>query len=197
MAEPGVLFGDVALAQDLCARLCHDLVGPLGTMAGAVEMVGDDPEAAELAREATASLRGKLQLWRAACGAGTGPMRPAEMAELLDGTLAGGRATAQVDSLPPGHSFEAPAAQLLLVAAMLAGEALPRGGIVRLEPEGGGVAVRPEGRVVAWPAALAASLAGQPAEGPRAVLAPMLARLAAAAGWRAALLGEALLLRPA
>ena len=64
--------GGLTLAQDLCARLCHDLVGPLGTMANAVEMVGDDPDAAELAREAAASLRAKLQLWRAACGAGTG-----------------------------------------------------------------------------------------------------------------------------
>jgi histidine phosphotransferase ChpT len=192
MAEPGLM-----LAQDLCARLCHDLVGPLGTMAGAVEMVGDDPEAAELAREAAASLRAKLQLWRAACGAGTGPMRPAEIAALLDGTLAGGRAEAVVESLPAGSSFDAPVAQLLLVAAMLAGEALPRGGTVHLSPEAGGVAVRPEGRVVAWPAALAASLEGAPAEGPRAVLAPMLARLAPLAGWRAVLSAEALLLRPA
>jgi histidine phosphotransferase ChpT len=191
MAEPGL-----TLAQDLCARLCHDLVGPLGTMAGAVEMVGDDPEAAELAREAAASLRAKLQLWRAACGAGTGPMRPAEIAQLLDGTLAGGRATVAIDSLPPDHSFEPPAAQLLLVAAMLAGEALPRGGTVRLQLEAGSVMVRPEGRVVTWPAALAASLEGAPAEGPRAVLAPMLARLAPLAGWRAELSGEALLLQP-
>ncbi|MBC9179916.1 hypothetical protein, partial [Pseudoroseomonas ludipueritiae] len=87
-AEPGL-----SLAQDLCARLCHDLVGPLGTVAGAVEMVGDDPEAAELAREAALSLRGRLQLWRAACGAGTGPMKPPDMAALLEGNLAGGRAS--------------------------------------------------------------------------------------------------------
>ncbi len=192
MAEPGL-----TLAQDLCARLCHDLVGPLGTVAGAVEMVGDDPEAAELARDATASLRAKLQLWRAACGAGTGPMRADEIAQLLDGTLAGGRATASVESLPPDISFDAPVAQLILVGAMLAGEALPRGGAVHLWPEAGGVRLRPEGRVVAWPAALVASLAGEPAEGPRAVLAPMLAHLAPQAGWRAVLSDDGLLLRPA
>ncbi|MFC7551451.1 hypothetical protein ACFQU7_02740 [Pseudoroseomonas wenyumeiae] len=90
------------LAQDLCARLCHDLVGPLGTVAGAVEMVTEDPEAAELAREAAASLRGRLQLWRAACGAGTGPMTPPDLAALLDGNLAGGRASPALGALPPG-----------------------------------------------------------------------------------------------
>jgi histidine phosphotransferase ChpT len=191
MAETGLM-----LAQDLCARLCHDLVGPLGTVAGAVEMVGDDPEAADLARDAAASLRGRLQLWRAACGAGTGPMTPPELGALLDGNLAGGRATAALGALPPAQSFAAPVAQLLLVAAMLGGEALPRGGIVRLLPQEGGVALRPEGRVLAWPAALGAALAGEAAEGPRAVLAPLLARLATAAGWQARLTEEALLLHP-
>ncbi|MFD1111436.1 histidine phosphotransferase family protein [Pseudoroseomonas ludipueritiae] len=190
-AEPGL-----SLAQDLCARLCHDLVGPLGTVAGAVEMVGDDPEAAELAREAALSLRGRLQLWRAACGAGTGPMKPPDMAALLEGNLAGGRASLALGALPPGESFAAPVAQLLLVGAMLGGEALPRGGVVHLLPQGGGVAVRPEGRVLNWPPALAAALAGEPAEGPRAVLAPLLAQLAGAAGWQARLTEEALLLHP-
>jgi histidine phosphotransferase ChpT len=186
---------ELMLAQDLCARLCHDLVGPLGTVAGAVEMVGDDPEAAELARDAAASLRGRLQLWRAAGGAGTGPMTPADIRTLLEGNLAGGRATADLDPLP-AEAFPAPVAQLLLVGAMLGGEALPRGGVVRLLPRDGGILIQPEGRVLAWPAALASALAGHPVEGPRAVLAPLLARLAHAAGWQARLEAESLLLQP-
>jgi histidine phosphotransferase ChpT len=196
MEQVRVNMAGLMLAQDLCARLCHDLVGPLGTMAGAVDMVADDPEAADLAREATASLRARLQFWRAACGAGTGPMTPADLAELLEGVLAGGRATVATDALPARHSFPAPVAQLLLVAAMLAGEALPRGGLVRLLPDGAGVALWPEGRGAAWPPALPAVLAGQPAEGPRAVLAPMLLHLARAAGWRATLSSEVLVLQP-
>jgi histidine phosphotransferase ChpT len=71
------------LAQDLCARLCHDLAGPLGTIAGAVDMVADDPEAAELARDAANNLRARLQLWRAAIGAGTGPLTAVDVAALL------------------------------------------------------------------------------------------------------------------
>jgi histidine phosphotransferase ChpT len=189
--QPGL-----TLAQDLCARLCHDLVGPLGTMAGALDLLDDDPEAAALAREAAASLRARLQLWRAACGAGTGPMTPAEMAAMLEGVLGNGRAVADVSALPAGQAFEPEVAQLLLVATLLGGEALPRGGVVRLVAEGGGVAVLPEGRVVAWPAALGEALAGGGAEGPRAVLAPILVRLAQAAGWSAHLSAEALALRP-
>ncbi|MBO1074036.1 histidine phosphotransferase family protein [Roseomonas marmotae] len=186
---------DLTLAQDLCARLCHDLVGPLGTMAGAVEMAGDDPEAGDLAREAASSLRARLQLWRAACGAGTGPMSPPELAALLEGNLAGGRATLALE-VPPERIFPSALAQLLLVAAMLGGEALPRGGVVRLRPHGTGLELRPEGRVLAWPPSLAAALAGEAAEGPRAVLAPILLRLAGAAGWQARLEPEALTLRP-
>ncbi|MBC9208685.1 hypothetical protein IBL26_17680 [Roseomonas aerophila] len=186
----------LTLAQDLCARLCHDLVGPLGTMAGALDLLDDDAEAAALAREAAASLRARLQVWRAACGAGTGPMTAPEMAALLEGVLGGGRVTADVTALPPGETFAPDVAQLLLVAALLGGEALPRGGVVRLAPAEGGVAVLPAGRVLAWPAALADALAGQEVEGPRQVLAPVLVRLAQAAGWAVSLSAEALTLRP-
>jgi histidine phosphotransferase ChpT len=192
--QPPISF---SLAQDLCARLCHDLVGPLGTMAGALDMLDDDPEAAALAREAAAGLRARLQLWRAACGAGTGPMTAPEMAALLDGVLSGGRTSADLSALPPGEPFPAPVAQLLLVAALLGSEALPRGGVVHLLAEGAGIAVRPEGRSLAWPPALAEALAGGAPEGPRAVLAPVAVQLAALAGWRVVLAAEALVLRPA
>lgn len=184
------------LTQDLCARLCHDLVGPLGTLAGALDLLNEDPEAAALAREAAASLRARLQLWRAACGAGTGPMTPAEMAELLDGVM-NGRATADLTGLPAGHSFAAPVAQLLLVAAMVGGEALPRGGVVRLLAGPEEIAVCPEGRVLAWPPALTDALEGRPVEGPRAVLGPILGHLAEAAGWRISLSEQGLTLRAA
>jgi histidine phosphotransferase ChpT len=197
------------LAQDLCARLCHDLVGPLGTMAAALDMLDDDPEAAGLARDASASLRAKLQFWRAAAGAGTGPMLPAELVLLLEGVLAGGRATADVTGLPASRVFPAPVAQLLLVAIMLAGEALPRGGLVHVSSllpgvsmklgvaREAGVALKPEGRGMVWPPGVALVLGGGVAEGPRAVLAPMLAHLAVSAGWHAALREEILELRPA
>jgi histidine phosphotransferase ChpT len=56
------------LAQLICARLCHDLVGPAGTVEGALSLVGTAgaDEAMEVARDALASLRARLALFHAA-----------------------------------------------------------------------------------------------------------------------------------
>lgn len=188
-----------SLAQDLCARLCHDLVGPLGTIGGAMSLLGEDPEAAGLAQDAVAEMRRRLSYWRAACGAGTGPLALSEIATLLDGMLAGGRARFDLGAMPRDRVLPAPVAQLLLVAAMLAGEAVSRGGVVHLGPGAAAEALvlRPEGRVVAWAPGVAAALGGDASAGPRGILATMLRVLAEGAGWRAALRaeGEAMVLR--
>jgi histidine phosphotransferase ChpT len=179
---------ELVLAQDLCARLCHDLVGPLGTVGGAMALLEEEPDAAELAQEAAGVLRRRLEFWRAACGAGTGPLDLATLGTLVEGVLAGGRARLDSSALPPDRVLPAPVAQLVLVAAMLAAEGLPRGGVVRLAPEGGeALALRLDGAQAAWPPALAASLQGQAGAGPRAVLGAMLPRLAGLAGWTAGL----------
>jgi hypothetical protein len=78
---------------------------------------------------------------------------------------------------------------LALNAALLGAEALPRGGTVRLAGDPGrGLLVCPEGRDAAWPAGLLGLLCGHPVEaalqeGPRRVVAPLLAGLVAQAGW--------------
>ncbi|WP_161600768.1 histidine phosphotransferase family protein [Teichococcus oryzae] len=174
---------ETTLAQDLCARLCHDLVGPLGTVAGALDMLGEDPEAADLARDAAGEIRRRLKFWRAACGGGGSAVAVPELAGLLDGMLAGGRARLELRTLAEDEPIPSPVAQMLLMAALLAGEALPRGGTVALTQEAEGYTLRPEGRVVNWPAALLAVLEGQPAQGPRELPAGMLRRHADAAGW--------------
>lgn len=180
---------EVNLAQDLCARLCHDLVGPLGTVAGALDMLGDDPEAAELARDAAAEIRRRLKFWRAACGGGGGPIACSEVLALTDGMMAGGRARLELDALAPEEVLPAPVGQLALLAALLAGEALPRGGMVRLARHGGGLLLTVEGRVVAWPPALAAALSGADEGGPREAMAVLMLRLARATGWTVLLAG--------
>jgi histidine phosphotransferase ChpT len=182
---------ELVLAQDLCARLCHDLVGPLGTVGGAMALLEEEPEAAELAQEAAGVLRRRLEFWRAACGAGTGPLDLATIGTLVEGVLAGGRARLDSAALPPDRVLPAQVAQLLLVAAMLAAEGLPRGGVVRLAAEGGeSLALRLEGTQAAWPATLATALEGQSGPGPRAVLGAMLPRLAGLAGWTARMVPE-------
>jgi histidine phosphotransferase ChpT len=77
-----------------------------------------------------------------------------------------------------------------LNAALLAAEALPRGGVVTLSGAAeAGLVVLPSGISAAWPPPL---LSGTPvqdalADGPRHVVAPMLLALLANLGWRARL----------
>jgi histidine phosphotransferase ChpT len=172
----------LSLAQDVCARICHDLGGPLGALSGALELAEVEPvEALSVARDGAEAMRRRLRLWRAAAGAGTGPLDRRGLAELLEGTLANGRVTADLSGLPEAP-LPAALAQAALAAAMLGSEALPRGGTIHPAGNGTGIAIWPEGRNAAWPAALAAALAGEAVAGPRDVLAPLLLHLAGEAG---------------
>ncbi|MFC0409040.1 histidine phosphotransferase family protein [Roseomonas elaeocarpi] len=175
---------DLALTQDLCARLCHDLGGPLGGVTGALDLIDQTPEAVEVAREGMEALNWRLRLWRAVAGAGAGPMGRAEILQLLDGAHAGGRTRIDGTALAEAE-LPADAARAVLAAAMLGAEALPRGGTVHLSGGPDGVRVRPEGRNAAWTEALAQedAVAGR-SSGPRGVLLPLLLCLAEAAGWR-------------
>lgn len=159
---------DARLAQLLCARLCHELGGPVGTVEGAVALLAGggmgaagEAEALEVAAEGAATLRRRLHLYRAAWGGGGGDLGLPELLELLEGGVAGGRARVAAEGLPPGVILPAGLAQVLLNAVLLAGEALPRGGVVRLAgaPPAQAIAVLPEGPGAAWPAGLAAALA--------------------------------------
>ncbi|MFN7635122.1 MAG: histidine phosphotransferase family protein [Acetobacteraceae bacterium] len=178
---PGVTSDELTLAQDLAARVCHDLGGAVGIVAGMLDLVGDaDGEALADAREGAAELRRRLLLWRAATG-GAGPLALSDLSDLSKGQLAGGRATLSLKSAPP---LSAESGQILLLAAMVAAEALPRGGTVEIASESGEVLVLPDGPLVRWPAALLALLSGQAVEaGPRSVLPRLFLLLARAHGW--------------
>jgi histidine phosphotransferase ChpT len=145
------------LAQVMCARLCHDLVGPAGTVEGAISLVGTAgaDEAMEVARDALAALRARLALFRAAWGGGLGDSTLSELLALLDGQVAGGRERVELAAgaaLRPDTVLAAPLAQLVLNAVLLGGEALPRGGTVVLAGDPAQtLAVCPEGPSAVWP----------------------------------------------
>ena len=66
----------LALAQAVCSRLCHDLGGPVGALSGALEMLGEPgDDAAEVAVDAARIIDRRLRFWRAAVG-GPGPVPP-------------------------------------------------------------------------------------------------------------------------
>jgi histidine phosphotransferase ChpT len=195
-----VVSDELSLAQDLAARICHDLGGPVGMVAGMLDLPEEpDAEALASAREGAAELFRRLLLWRAATG-GSGPIALSDLPGLAQGVLAGGRAAL---TLACDATLPAEAGQILLLAAMVAGEALTKGGTVEIGCEGGDVLVFADGPIVRWPPALLALLGGEAAEtGARTVLPRFLLRLLSAHGWQASLLsgrdGAAvlLLLRP-
>ncbi|WP_458096037.1 histidine phosphotransferase family protein [Roseomonas sp. WA12] len=173
---------ELSLAQDVCARICHDLGGPLGALSGALDLAEAAPdEALSVARDGAEAMRRRLRLWRAAAGAGIGPLGRDGLAELLDGSLSNGRVMIDLSGLD-ASVMPAPLAQALLAAAMVGSEALPRGGLVRVAGCDSEVTITPEGRNANWPHALTAVLAGETVTGPRDVVAPLLLSLSEAAG---------------
>lgn len=182
------------LAETLGARLCHDLAGLVGTLAGAVEMLaearGHDPDALREAEQAARELTARLRLLRAAWGGECGEMDRDGIAALLPGLATSGRVAVDLSGLT--RRYPEAFARALLNLLLLAHEAVSRGGTVALADDpAGGVLARIEGPRAAWPPALVALLAAGDdasgpavAAGPRGMQAPLLAALARRAGLR-------------
>lgn len=177
----------LALAQAVCTRLCHDLGGPAGALSGALEMLGEaGDDAAEVAVDAARIIDRRLRFWRAAVGGPGGDLDSAALGQLAEGLTLGRRATVDLSALPVGTLIESHLTQPLLLAMLVGVEAMPRGGTLRVAlTPCGGFAVWPDGPGAAWPPGLTDLLAGQqPVPVPRAVALPLLAATAAAARMR-------------
>ena len=128
-------MNSVELASLLCSRLCHDLLSPVGALNNGIELLADeqDPEmrerCLELLAESARATANKLKFFRLAFGAGGGfgeEIDTREAKTALEG-LYGDKQTelgwmVGDDKLPKG------AVKLLLNLAMIAGDALVRGG---------------------------------------------------------------------
>lgn len=133
---------DLQLLELLAAKLCHDLVGPVGAVANGVELLradgAGDPEVVGLIENSARSASRRLQLFRIAFGTGnalpaTG--RVAEIRRLAAGYLEGGRI--ELDWPNPDATTEAAAGRsgvkLSLMLLLVAVEALPRGGMLKVK----------------------------------------------------------------
>lgn len=155
----------VDFASLLCSRLCHDLMSPVGALNNGIELLADetDPEMREkclelLADSARASAN-KLKFFRLAFGAGGGfgeaiDTHEAEIA--LEG-LFGAERRIELGWAVEEEKLPKDAVKLLLNLALLAGDALVRGGRldVGAELRGGEIelAVRAQGpRILLDPA---------------------------------------------
>ena len=126
----------VDLASLLCSRLCHDLMSPVGALNNGIELLADeqDPEMREkcldlLADSARASAN-KLKFFRLAFGAagGFGEEIDTHEAQLALEGLFGAERRIELGWMVAGDRLRKAAAKLLLNLAMLAGDALVRGG---------------------------------------------------------------------
>ena len=187
----------VDLASLLCSRLCHDLMSPIGALNNGIELLADenDPEMREkclelLADSARASAN-KLKFFRLAFGAagGFGEEIDTHEAEVALQGLFGAERRIELGWVVSDEKLPKGAVKLLLNLAMLAGDALVRGGRldVGAERENGQIelAVRAEGpRIMLDPIlreTLASGSNGAPIE-PRAAGAWLSHNLVAEAG---------------
>jgi histidine phosphotransferase ChpT len=126
----------VDLASLLCSRLCHDLMSPVGALNNGVELMADeqDPEmrekCLELLGESARASANKLKFFRLAFGAGGGfgdSIDTREAQAALDGVF-GPERRIELGWMVPGDKLPKGAIKLLLNLALLAGDALVRGG---------------------------------------------------------------------
>lgn len=135
----------VRAVELLCSRLCHDLIGPVGAINNGVELIEEGGggeamgEALDLVADSARTAARRLALFRLALGAGSGggvlPIPGTR--EALEGWFAGGRIQfiwrPALIVPPPGLL------KLVLLSALIAEEALPRGGTLTLTGDDGGL----------------------------------------------------------
>ncbi|WP_340315291.1 histidine phosphotransferase family protein [Rhizorhabdus argentea] len=139
-------------ASLLCSRLCHDLLSPVGALNNGLELLADetDPEmrarCMELLAESAAASANKLKFFRLAFGAAGGfgeLVDTREARAAVEGLHGNGKVKlgwmVQANALPKG------AIKVLLNLALIAGDALVRGGQLDVAAEGGEIVIRAEG----------------------------------------------------
>lgn len=167
MSESGV-----DLAALLCSKLCHDLLSPVGAINNGLELLEDetDPEMRDrcldlLADSARASAD-KLKYFRLAFGAAGGfgdEVDPAEAKQLVE-SLVGDQGKITLGWAVQNGTLPKKAIKILLNLALIAREALVRGGQLDVGAEQGDngieVVVRAEGPKIALDDGIRAALEG-------------------------------------
>ncbi len=147
------------LAALLCARLCHDLSGPLGALIGLLEIAREEQQAAEtiaVAEETATALAARLKLLRAAWGQDGEDLDLAQLQDVAGALSAGRPVRLEVSGLQAGVVFGPIAGRLLLNVLLLAAESLPGGGLITLTGSADGtILVTIAGPRAGWPQCLA------------------------------------------
>ncbi|HLJ65706.1 MAG TPA: histidine phosphotransferase family protein [Stellaceae bacterium] len=160
---------ELRVLELLCARLCHELVSPVGAVNNGVELLED--EEAGLGRDAIALIgqsgrkaARRLQFYRFAYG-GDAVGDGSVVADLAQGLFEGGKVGCvwPKDANRLAHAWQRLACNMLVLGA----ESLPRGGQVTLRligEGGGGLEVRAAGEALKLTGERRAALAANSAE---------------------------------
>jgi len=154
----------IDLASLLCSRLCHDLMSPVGALSNGIELMADedDPEMREhcmqLLADSARTTANKLKFFRLAFGAagGFGAEVDTSEAESVVRGLFGADKKIELSWAVSDGKLPKGVVKLLLNLALIAGDALVRGGRLDIGAECGGeeieLVIRAEGpRVIVDP----------------------------------------------
>lgn len=164
------------LAALLCSRVCHDLISPVGAIMNGLEVMEEDKDDAEtktfamdLIKKSARTASAKLQFCRLAFGAAgsAGAQIDSGDAEKVTRGLIEDEKTKITWNLPrvllPKNRVK-----LLLNMMLIAGQTIPRGGTITVDPIGEGdtmsFKVRSNGTNARLPQAVPGLLKGQPGE---------------------------------
>jgi len=164
-----------SLSALLCARICHDLISPVGALGTAIEIL-DDPnnvdmhgDAMDLVRTSSRQASAKLKFLRLALVAGgsaPGVIPTAEVTQLSNDMFADSKPDLIWDIDTDG--IDKNRARILMNLIMLAIQAAPRGGTVTVSRTGDGDGASfklvSQGPKVRLDAAVAKSIAGKAPE---------------------------------
>ncbi len=167
-------MNSLTLAAMLCAKLCHDLVGPIGALNNGIEILADeeDPaqraEASELLGASALEAARRLRFFRIAFGVAGSLGQAIDAGELRSAAeeyFAAGKvrlAWPRPSGGDAGRSLDKREAKLLLNLILLAAAALPRGGTIAVGLGTGTrrFEVRAEGAAIRFEAELATALVG-------------------------------------
>ena len=166
----------VDFASLLCSRLCHDLLSPVGALNNGLELLADehDPEmrarCLELLSDSAKASANKLKFFRLAFGAAGGfgeTVDSREARAAIEGLFGEGHKV-KLGWLVEDATLPKPAIKVLLNLALIAGDALVRGGQLDVGAENVGgqieIVVRADGPRIVLDAEMRAALTGTQGE---------------------------------
>ena len=133
-------MNDLDFAALLVSRVCHDLVSPVGAVVNGLEVLEDErdanmrADALKLVTSSAEQATARLQFARIAFGAAGSAGAELDLTEVgrtVQGLVRGGKVN--VDWQAAAVNWPKDWAKLLMNAALLGADSLPRGGLVHVE----------------------------------------------------------------